>query len=190
MQKITTVGLDLAKSVFHVICCNEHGKVIRKKRLRRSEVIRFFSQMSPCLVGMEACSGAHYWAHQLTPLGHQVKLIPAQYVKPFVHGNKNDYNDALAIAEAVVRASMRFVTPKTTAQQDMQSLHRLRERRAGDRRASHHGGRQPLGRHRGDAAGRRRWCRLAVPRAAGREHHRAAGHGHRTRQPRARGRGG
>ena len=135
MQKITTIGLDLAKNVFHVICCNEHGKVVRKKKLRRKEVILFFTQMSPCLVGMEACSGAHYWAHQLTALGHQVKLIPAQYVKPFVQGNKNDYNDALAIAEAVVRPSMRFVTPKTTAQQDVQSLHRLRERRLQERTA-------------------------------------------------------
>ena len=82
---------------------------------------------------MEACSGAHYWAHQFTSLGHQVKLIPAQFVKPFVQGNKNDYNDALAIAEAVIRPNMRFVTPKTTAQQDVQALHRLRERRLQER---------------------------------------------------------
>jgi len=135
MKKITTIGLDLAKNVFHVICCNEHGKVIRKKMLRRKEVILFFTQISPCLVGMEACSGAHYWAHQFTALGHQVKLIPAQFVKPFVQGNKNDYNDALAIAEAVVRPNMRFVTPKTTAQQDLQALHRLRERRLQERTA-------------------------------------------------------
>ncbi len=135
MKKITTIGLDLAKNVFHVICCNEHGKVIRKRMLRRKEVILFFTQMPSCLVGMEACSGAHYWAHQFTALGHQVKLIPAQFVKPFVQGNKNDYNDALAIAEAVVRPNMRFVTPKTTAQQDIQALHRLRERRLQERTA-------------------------------------------------------
>jgi len=135
MKKITTIGLDLAKNVFHVICCNEHGKVIRKKMLRRKEVILFFTQMSPCLIGMETCSGAHYWAHQFIALGHQVKLIPAQFVKPFVQGNKNDYNDALAIAEAVVRPNMRFVTLKTTAQQDVQALHRLRERRLQERTA-------------------------------------------------------
>jgi len=129
MKKITTIGLDLAKNVFHMIGCNEYGKVLRKKMLRRREVIPFFTQMSPCLIGMETCSGAHYWAHQLTALGHQVKLIPAQYVKPFVQGNKNDYNDALAIAE------VRFVTPKTTAQQDVQALHRLRERRLQERTA-------------------------------------------------------
>jgi len=79
MNKITTIGPDLAKNVFHVICCNKQGKVVRKKMLRRREVILFFTQMSPCLVGMEACSGAHYWTHQLTALGHQVKLIPAQF---------------------------------------------------------------------------------------------------------------
>lgn len=135
MQKITTIGLDLAKNVFHVICCNEYGKVVRKKMLRRREVIPFFTQTSPCLVGMETCSSAHYWAHQLTALEHQVKLIPAQYVKPFVQGNKNDYNDALAIAEAVVRPNMRFVTPKTQVQQDVQALHRLRERRLQERTA-------------------------------------------------------
>jgi len=135
MQNITTIGLDLAKNVFHIICCNEYGKVLRKKMLRRREVTPFFTQMPPCLIGMEACSGAHYWAHQLTALGHQVKLIPAQYVKPFVQGNKNDYNDALAIAEAVVRPNMRVVMPKTTAQQDVQALHRLRERRLQERTA-------------------------------------------------------
>lgn len=135
MQKTTTVGLDLAKNVFHVVCCNEHGKIVRKKMLRRREVVQFFTQLSPCLVGMEACSSAHHWARQLSNLGHQVKLIPAQYVKAFVQGNKNDYNDALAIAEAVVRPNMRFVTPKTTAQQDIQALHRLRERRLQERTA-------------------------------------------------------
>ena len=135
MQKITTIGLNLAKNVFHVICCNEDGKVVRKKKLRRREVIPFFTQTSPCLVGMEACPGAHFWAHPLTALGHQVKLIPAQYVKRFVQGNKNDYNDALATAEAVVRPNMRFVTPKTTGQQDVQALHRLGERRLQERTA-------------------------------------------------------
>ena len=135
MNKITTIGLDLAKSVFHVMCCDHHGKVVKKKMLKRREVIKFFTHLPPCLVGMEACASAHYWARQLEKLGHQVKLIPPQFVKPFVQGNKNDYNDALAIAEAVTRPQMRFVAPKTVAQQDVQALHRLRERRVQERTA-------------------------------------------------------
>ena len=103
--------------------------------LRRGEVIRFFNGLTPCLVGMEACASAHYWARELQAMGFKVKLIPPQFVKPYVRGNKNDDNDALAIAEAVVRPKMRFVTPKTTAQQDVQALHRLRERRIGERTA-------------------------------------------------------
>jgi len=135
MDKITTIGLDLAKNVFHVMCCDARGKVVRKKMLRRGEVIRFFSDMKPCLVGMEACASAHYWARELQAMGYQVKLIPPQFVKPYMQGNKNDYNDALAIAEAVVRPKMRVVAPKTTAQQDVQALHRLRERRLQERTA-------------------------------------------------------
>ncbi len=135
MSKITTVGLDLAKNVFHVVCCNEYGKVIRKKMLKRSQVLSYFVNQPECLVGMEACASAHYWAREVGALGHQVKLIPPQYVKPYVRGNKNDYNDALAIAEAVTRPEMRFVSVKTPEQQDIQALHRLRERRIGDRTA-------------------------------------------------------
>lgn len=133
MDKITTIGLDLAKNVFHAVCCNAHGKVIKKKTLKRSEVSLYFTQQPPCLLGMEACASAHYWARTLQALGHEVKLISPQYVKPFVRGNKNDYNDALAIAEAVVRPEMRFVSTKTTDQQDIQALHRLRERSIQDR---------------------------------------------------------
>ena len=102
MSEITTVGLDLAKSVFHVVCCDLRGKVIRRKKLSRSQVCRFFAQLAPCLVGMEACSTSHYWARELIKLGHEVKQIPTQHVKAFLRGNKNDYNDALAIAVAVV----------------------------------------------------------------------------------------
>lgn len=127
MNKITTIGLDLAKSVFHVVCCNNRGKVVRRKMLRRSQVLAYFVNLPSCLVGMEACASAHYWARKLEVLGHQVKLIPPQYVKAYVRGNKNDYNDALAIAEAVVRPEMRFVAVKTTDQQDLQALLRLRE---------------------------------------------------------------
>lgn len=126
-MKITTIGLDLAKNVFHVVACNQAGKVVKKKMLRRRQVIGFFSQSEPCLVGMEGCASAHYWARELEKLGHRVRLIPAQHVKAYVQGNKNDYNDALAIAEAVVRPQMRFVPLKTQSQQDIQALHRLRE---------------------------------------------------------------
>jgi len=135
MNKISVVGLDLAKNVFHVVCCNEHGKIIRKKMLKRSQILAYFANLPHCLVGMEACASAHHWARQLDTLGHRVKLIPPQYVKPYVRGNKNDYNDALAIAEAVIRPEMRFVPVKTPEQQDIQALHRLRERRLQERTA-------------------------------------------------------
>ena len=127
MNKITTIGLDLAKNVFHAVCCDNRGKVVRKKMLRRSQVLKYFVNLPGCLVGVEACASAHYWARELEALGHQVKLIPPQYVKAYVRGNKNDYNDALAIAEAVVRPEMRFVAVKTTDQQDLQALLRLRQ---------------------------------------------------------------
>lgn len=135
MNKITTVGLDLAKNVFHTVCCDERGKVVRKRMLKRSQVLPYFANLTECLVGMEACASAHYWARELTSLGHEVKPIPPQYVKPYVRGNKNDYNDALAIAEAVSRPEMRFVAVKTKAQQDIQALHRLRERSIQERTA-------------------------------------------------------
>ncbi len=128
MTKITTVGLDLAKKFFHVMCCDEQGKVVKKRMLKRDQVLAFFAPLERCLIGMEACASAHYWARQLAALGHEVKLVPAQYVKAYVRGNKNDYNDALAISEAVTRPQMRFVSVKTVAQQDVQALHRLRER--------------------------------------------------------------
>jgi len=127
MGKLTTIGLDLAKNVFHVVCCDARGKIVRKRQLKRGQVLAFFAKLERCLVGMEGCAGAHYWGRELEALGHEVKLIPAQYVKAFVRGNKNDYNDALAIAEAVVRPEMRYVTIKTPEQQDIQALHRLRK---------------------------------------------------------------
>lgn len=127
MSEITTVGLDLAKSVFHVVCCDRRGKIIRRKKLSRQQVRRFFAQLAPCLVGMEACSTSHYWARELIKLGHEAKQIPTQHVKGYLRGNKNDYNDCLAIAEAVVRPEMRFVSIKTVEQQDLQSLSRYRQ---------------------------------------------------------------
>jgi transposase len=135
MEKITTIGLDLAKNVFHVVCCDERGKIVKKRKLRRSQVLSYFVQMPVCRVGMEACGGAHYWAREIERLGHEVKLIAAQHVKPYVRGNKNDYNDALAIAEAVSRAEMRFVSVKSLEQQDIQAMVRLRERRVAERTA-------------------------------------------------------
>ena len=127
-MKITTVGLDIAKSVFHLCAVNKMGRLLKKKQLRRNQVLTFFSKLEPCLVAMEACGGANYWAREIAVFGHEVKLIAPQYVKPYVKGNKNDYNDAEAIAEAAQRANMRFVPIKTVAQQDVQNVHRQRER--------------------------------------------------------------
>lgn len=135
MREITTVGLDLAKHVFHVIGCDGHGKEVFKKTLRRSQVLPYFANLPACLIGLEACAGAHYWARELQVVGHEVRLIPAQQVKAYLRGNKNDYNDARAIAEAVCRPDRRFVAVKTVEQQDVQALHRLRQARVAERTA-------------------------------------------------------
>lgn len=127
MNKITRIGIDIAKHVFHCVMLNESGEVVQKKKLNRKTMATYFSNLPPCLIALEACAGSHYWGRVLQSQGHQVKLIPPQYVKPFVKGNKNDYNDALAIAEAAVRPTIRFVAIKTPAQQDIQGLHRLRD---------------------------------------------------------------
>ena len=134
-MNIITVGLDLAKNVFHVIGFNEHGKEVKKRMLRRKQVRQFFTQLPPCLVSMEACATAHYWGRELCALGHDVKLIPPQYVKPLVQGNKNDYNDARAIAEAVNRPGIQFVAIKTVEEHDMQAVHRMRSQCLRDRTA-------------------------------------------------------
>ncbi len=129
------VGLDLAKSVFHVVCFNKQSKEVRKRMLRRNQVLQFFTQLPPCLVAMEACASSHYWGRELRALGHDVKLIPPQHVKPYLRGNKNDYNDARAIAEASARPSMPLVAIKTTEEQDMQAIHRMRAQCIRDRTA-------------------------------------------------------
>lgn len=134
-MKITTVGLDLAKNVFHVVCFNAHGKEIKKRLLRRNQMLEFFTQLAPCQVSMEACAGSHYWGRQLRDLGHAVKLISPQHVKPYLRGNKNDYNDARAIAEAAVRPGMPVVGVKTVEDQDMQAIHRMRSQCMRDRTA-------------------------------------------------------
>ena len=134
-MKMTTVGLDLAKNIFHVVCINAQGKEVKKRMLRRKQVRPFFVQLPPCVVGMEACAGSHYWGRKLRALGHDVKLIAPQYVKPYLRGNKNDYNDARAIAEAVTRPEMPTVGIKTVEEQDMQALHRMRSQCLRDRTA-------------------------------------------------------
>ena len=125
-MKIKTQGVDLAKNLFHLHGVDAHGKVLVRKRLNRNKLLEFMTNLPPCLIGMEACGGAHYWAREFRELGHEVKLMPPQYVKPYAKTNKTDYNDAEAICEAVSRPSMRFVGIKEVAQQDVQGLHRIR----------------------------------------------------------------
>ncbi len=134
-MNITTVGLDLAKNVFHVVCLNEHNKEVKKRMLRRNQVRQFFAQLPACTVAMEACATSHYWGRELIALGHTVKLIPPQHVKPMVQGNKNDYNDACAIAETVKRPKITFAAVKTVEEHDMQAIHRMRTQCIRDRTA-------------------------------------------------------
>ncbi len=125
---VRTIGIDLGKRTFHLIGLDQHGKVVTKKCLSRPQLIVFTADLRSCLIGMEACCGAHLLGASLAGQGHDVRLIPAQFVKPFVKGNKNDYLDAEAIAEAVQRPTMRFVPIKTDDQLDLQALHRVRDR--------------------------------------------------------------
>src|SRR5712691_3117140 len=127
MNEITTIGLDLAKHVFQVHGVDASGAPVVRKRLRRSEVLTFFARLPGCLIGLEACATAHYWA-RLQAVGHEVRLMPAQYVKAYVKRNKNDAADAEAICEAVRRPTMRFVPIKTAEQQAALLVHRGRER--------------------------------------------------------------
>ena len=123
----TIIGLDLAKHIFQAHGVDAAGKAVLRKKLRRSELIAFFAKLPPCVVGMEACGTAHYWGRELTALGHQVKLMPAAYVKPYVKRGKNDEVDAEAICEAVTRPTMRFVPIKSAEQQSILMLHRTRD---------------------------------------------------------------
>jgi len=125
--KVTTIGIDLAKSVFQVHGVDERGQVVLCKQLRRDQVVAFFANLPPCLVGMEACGSAHHWARKLQGFGHHVRLISPQFVKPYVKSNKNDAADAEAICEAVARPNMRFVPIKTVEQQAVLSVHRVRQ---------------------------------------------------------------
>src|SRR6202171_4122982 len=123
-----TIGIDLGKTVFHLVGLNLHGEVVVRKKFSRTQLLRFTANVHVELLGMEACGGAHFLGRALREQGHEVRLIPAQYVKPYVKTNKSDYIDAEAIAEAVSRPTMRFVPMKTDDQLDLQSLHRVRER--------------------------------------------------------------
>jgi transposase len=124
---VATIGLDLAKNVFQVHGVDADGQVVLRRKLRRSEVLRFFEALPACLVGMEACATAHHWARALSALGHAVRLMPPAYVKPYVRRQKNDAVDAEAICEAVMRPTMRFVPIKSAERQSVLVLHRSRE---------------------------------------------------------------
>lgn len=126
-MKVTTLGIDLAKNVFQVHGIDQHGKVMLKKQLKRAQMAPFFINLPPCLIGMEACGSAHHWARKLQAMGHTVRLMAPQFVKPYVKTNKNDAADAEAICEAVGRRNMRFVPVKNVEQQAVLALHRVRQ---------------------------------------------------------------
>jgi transposase len=126
MQSITTIGLDIAKSVFQVHGIDAVGQVVMRRQLKRRYVLKFFEKLPPCLVGIEACASSHHWSRELEALGHTVRLMPPAYVKPYVKRHKNDVTDAEAICEAVTRPNMRFVATKTPEQQSCLTLHRTR----------------------------------------------------------------
>jgi transposase len=127
-QKISVLGIDIAKLVFHVVGMDDTGHVVLRKRISRGEVLHFIAAHPPALIGMEACGSAHYWARRFREHGHEVRLIAPQFVKAYVKSPKNDTRDAEAICEAVTRPTMRFVPIKELEQQDLQALHRVRER--------------------------------------------------------------
>jgi transposase len=127
VNKVTTLGIDLAKTVFQLHGVDLTGKVVWRREVRRAQLMKIVAQLEPCLIGIEACGGANYWARRFTEVGHQVKMMSPQFVKPYRKSDKNDRNDAEAICEAVTRPSMRFVAVKTVEQQDMLTMHRVRE---------------------------------------------------------------
>ncbi len=127
-MSIASVGIDIGKNTFHLVALDAHGKVVARKKFSRPQLLAYTAQLDAVLIGMEACSGAHFLGAAIRNQGHQVRLIPAQFVKPFLKSNKNDFLDAEAIAEAVGRKNMRFVPIKTDDQLDLQALHRVRDR--------------------------------------------------------------
>jgi transposase len=134
-MKVKVIGIDLAKNVFQLHGVDHHGHTVLQKRLSRGKLAEFMAQLPPCLIGIEACGGAHYWARKFASFGHKVRLMNPCFVKPYVKSNKNDFNDAEAICEAVTRPNMRFVAIKDIEQQDIQMLHRIRSRLIQERTA-------------------------------------------------------
>jgi transposase len=132
-MQLTTIGLDIAKHVFQVHGVDQHGMAVLRKRLSRGRMLAFFANLPRCVIGLEACGGAHYWARELTKLGHEVRLMPPQYVRPYVKTNKHDAADAEACCEAVQRPGMRFVPVKNEQQQSLLMLHRIRDRLIAER---------------------------------------------------------
>ena len=126
-MEITTIGIDLAKEVFQIHGVDRHGKGVLCKHLRRNEMVKFFVNLKPCVIGVEACGSSHYWARKLNEFGHTVKLMAPQFVKPYVKTNKHDMADAEAICEAISRPNMRFVPVKNIEQQAILSVHRARQ---------------------------------------------------------------
>lgn len=127
IKEIAYLGIDLGKNTFHLCGTDLAGHPVLKKKLSRKQLLPFLANLEHSLLGMEACGGSHYWAREISKLGHEVRLISPQFVKPYVKSNKNDYNDAEAICEAVSRPTMRFVAIKSVEQQDIQALHRIRQ---------------------------------------------------------------
>jgi len=134
-MNIVTCGIDLAKNVFQIHAVDEKEKIVCQSQLKRSKLLGFFVKLKPCLIGIEACGSSHYGSRELTKLGHTVRLMSPQHVKPYIKGNKNDVNDAAGICEAVTRPSMRFVGAKTQEQQDILMLHRIRSQKVKNRTA-------------------------------------------------------
>jgi transposase len=128
LDNVSTIGIDVGKNTFHLVGFDKRGAIVLQQKVTRHQLGRRLSNIPRCLIGMETCSGTHFIARQLAALGHDVRLIPAQYVKPFLKGHKNDYRDAEAIAEAVQRPTMHFVSIKTPEQMDLLALHRVRSR--------------------------------------------------------------
>jgi transposase len=135
MKEISVLGIDLAKNIFQLHGADRVGNTVLKKKLNRRQLVLFVSNLPKCVIAMEACGGSHYWGRKFGDMGHQVKLISPQFVKPFVKSNKNDANDAEAIVEAALRPNMRFVSVKTTQQQEALCVHRVSERLIGARTA-------------------------------------------------------
>jgi transposase len=125
---IAVVGIDIGKNSFHIVGHDERGVIVLRQKWSRGQVEARFANMPPCLIGMEACVGAHHLSRKLNSLGHDARLMPAKYVRPYSKGQKNNFRDAEAIAEAVQRPTMKFVATKTADQLDLQALHRVRER--------------------------------------------------------------